>query len=366
MATEVIRVVDPDSGSGYHYDSLSDWEADLGDTTTGDLPTDDMIATAKCRCTGGTADTTAVTIDGWTTDSTRYIKVWTDPTESYRHAGTYPTGNKYRIEAAVGSWGAVISSEESYVRVIGIAVYLRYADEGQTAAVSINAYSGESYISANICKMEDGYQSGIGIRTAGGTAYIYNNIIYGFDNFDSGSLSSGGIAGTKYSDGTAYVYNNTLVDCDSGLISQDENGGTIYAKNNLCYSCGVPAVGEFAAGTDYNATDAAAMGYTVVGGGNIHDELSQTFTFAGTSDYHLAATDAGAKGYGVNLYNDANLPFQDDIDGEDRGGSGATWDIGADELILVITQEGFRFRNDDGDEDGATWKAAENVDIYVQ
>ena len=33
MATEIVRIVDPDMGSGYHYDSISDWEVDLGDST---------------------------------------------------------------------------------------------------------------------------------------------------------------------------------------------------------------------------------------------------------------------------------------------------------------------------------------------
>jgi len=59
MATTVAKVVDPDVGSGYDYDSAYDWEvAQQGDLTGAR----NEIAVAKCRCTAGTADTTSVTI----------------------------------------------------------------------------------------------------------------------------------------------------------------------------------------------------------------------------------------------------------------------------------------------------------------
>jgi len=96
--------------------------------------------------------------------------------------------------------------------------------------------------------------------------------------------------------------------------------------------------------------------------------VSQTFSFVGAADFHLQANDTGALGYGLNLYNDATYPFQDDIDGQDRGGAAAAWDIGADEYVsaaATIEQEGFRFRNDDGDEDGATWKANQDTNISL-
>ncbi|MFH2076319.1 MAG: hypothetical protein ABIJ57_13400, partial [Pseudomonadota bacterium] len=61
MASEVIKIVDPDSGAGFDYDSLFDWEAgEQADLTSGD----GTIAVAKCRCTGGTVDSTGFTING--------------------------------------------------------------------------------------------------------------------------------------------------------------------------------------------------------------------------------------------------------------------------------------------------------------
>jgi hypothetical protein len=117
MATTVTKVVDPDSGAGYDYASLFDWEAAQQGDLTGAR---DEIAVAKCRCTGGTADTTNVTIDGWTTSTTQYIKIWTDPAESYRHNGTYQTGNKYRIETTINTRS--IQVLENYVHFYGIQI----------------------------------------------------------------------------------------------------------------------------------------------------------------------------------------------------------------------------------------------------
>jgi len=68
------------------------------------------------------------------------------------------------------------------------------------------------------------------------------------------------------------------------------------------------------------------------------DRNSQTFSFtdASNGDFHLTASDTGARGYGTNLYNDSVYAFQTDIDGDDRGGSGAQWDIGADECVVSL------------------------------
>jgi hypothetical protein len=119
MATEVVHVVDPDMGSGYDYDSLYDWEAGEQGDLTG---VRNEIAVAKCRCTGGTADSTAVLVDGWTTSATQYVKIWTDPAESYRHDGTYQTGNKYRLALSRAD-GFLLESTESYTQVIGLQIY---------------------------------------------------------------------------------------------------------------------------------------------------------------------------------------------------------------------------------------------------
>jgi len=99
------------------------------------------------------------------------------------------------------------------------------------------------------------------------------------------------------------------------------------AKNCLTAACTDGFDGTIT--TSYCATD-LAEGLSGTG-----DRNSQTFSFVSTAskDFHLTSSDTGAKDYGTNLYDDAVYPFQTDIDGQDRGGSGAQWDIGADEYL---------------------------------
>ena len=65
---------------------------------------DSAIAVANCRSTGGSADTSAVTVGtGWTTSATNYIKIWTDPDDEYgRHNGKWDEG-KYRLVTNSGN-----------------------------------------------------------------------------------------------------------------------------------------------------------------------------------------------------------------------------------------------------------------------
>src|SRR5512135_890726 len=117
MATEVIKVVDPDSGTGFDYSSLAAWEADYGGAGTGDIVSLNKQVTAKCRCTNGTTDGPTA-IDAFTTDVTRFVKIWTDPSESYRSTtGVYTTGNKYRI---TGSNTNLLVINVKYIKIHGL------------------------------------------------------------------------------------------------------------------------------------------------------------------------------------------------------------------------------------------------------
>jgi hypothetical protein len=124
---------------------------------------------------------------------------------------------------------------------------------------------------------------------------------------------------------TNYLYSNTIADCAAG-IRRTSSGVTL--KNNLVYSIATASstyVGTFGATSDYNSTDANDD----VGVG-ANERKSQTFTFVDSANdnFKLTTSDAGAYNLGMNLYNDANWPFQDDIVDTDRGGVGAVWSIG--------------------------------------
>jgi hypothetical protein len=83
------------------------------------------IAVAKCRTSTGVPDTTAVTIDGWTTGENNYIKIYTPVSSSevgtsQRHNGTWDD-NKYRIEYSDEN---VVTLNENYITVEGLQVHL--------------------------------------------------------------------------------------------------------------------------------------------------------------------------------------------------------------------------------------------------
>ena len=103
MATTRTRTVKP---SGGDYTTLSAWEA--GEQA--DLPSLDEIRQAECYAM---QDTTAVTIDGWTTDATRYIRIFAAPGAEARVP--YDTTNAYRLE--VTDVNGMVLVNEAFVRI---------------------------------------------------------------------------------------------------------------------------------------------------------------------------------------------------------------------------------------------------------
>jgi hypothetical protein len=297
----------------------------------------DEIAVAKCRCTGGTADVSACVISGWTTDDTHYIKIWTDPTESYRHAGVW-SDSKYRITpSGIDDTGITVLDEGTVgVQIIGIQFqetsYNSYGAENRGCIFLRNGT--EIVISHNIFRQYGSAAGCYGIYMSANCVkpnYFYNNLFYDFDTVGGYGMGSkgDGPGGAVYN----RIYNNTFIHCTTGVYD-DGNRGVYY--NNLFHGCTEDIYNISESGhSDYNAsTNSSIVSGSYEGA---HDRVSQTFTFIDHDgkDFHLSASDTGAKGYGTNLYNDANYPFQTDIDGDDRGGSGAVWDIGADEVITV-------------------------------
>ena len=319
MAVEVVKIVDPDDGAGADYTSLSAWEA--GEQR--DLVSADEIAVAKCRCTGGSADTTAVSIYGWTTSSGCYIRIWTDPDEDYRHDGKWNT-NKYRLE--VGNNSCIII-QEHYVRIDGLQIELTTSTERYAIWLKPDG-SSDVRISNTIIK---GVVSGgswvTGINTWGSSndavLKCWNNIIYGFNGY--------GGAGIGNYNGILYAYNNTVSDCRMGIRNYDPYDAVTHAVNNAVFNNDDDFSGSFFT-CDYNASDDVdgTNAVDISPGANEEDDWNDAFVDYANGDFHIKNADsvlcnAGTNDPGSGLYSD-------DIDGDARSG---TWDIGADEYIGV-------------------------------
>jgi hypothetical protein len=218
----------------------------------------------------------------------------------------------------------------NYVRLTGLQIKAPARDYRG----AIIAAGGCSYlrISYNIIKSVDTssytWRNGIQIgASSSGPSYIWNNIIYDFLGTGNYAIYMG-----HDSNRSGLIANNTVINCYTGIYG-DSYGG-VDLKNNLVKGCAVPFSSTGNWKTAYNnACDNVDSGIAADDEQNTHE--SHTFTFVGAADFHLASNDAGALGYGLNLYNDAALAFQDDIDGQDRGGAGAPWDIGADEYVAA-------------------------------
>ena len=222
MAAEVVKIIDPNGGAGYDYLSLNAWETAMQK----DLMAADEISIAKCRCTGGTADTTSCTILDWTTDVNRYIKIWTDPAEGYRHNGTYQTGNKYRMEV---SNNYCLQIQEENVKVYGIEFKTTATGSGQSAAIGVNTIVGTNLIEIAQCVIKGVLSStgvcyGIVVNDVDTVIKIGNNIVY---DMTYSTILNRGISLTNCA--TAYLYNNTCFNCRYGF---ERIAGNVYAKNN--------------------------------------------------------------------------------------------------------------------------------------
>ena len=289
---------------------------------------DSAIAVAKCRASTGAADTTAVTITGWTTSATNYIKVWTDPTEGYRHEGKWDD-RKYRIDIAVGT---AIDISEDFIKIDGL----------QVKVTSSSAYSIFGFRASNLPGGSHTWISNnIVVGVLGGTTHgegitmnyydnpsdparvwdIWNNVVYGFNT----SGSNGILGNSGDSIFLVRIYNNTVYDCDGGI-----GGGEDYIlKNNISYNNNTDYFwNPNTSSTNNLSSDNSAPAY-----GTYYRNATVTFADETNDDFHLKQSDTGAKNVGANLSADANLPFSTDIDGSTRTG---TWDIGADEAAIQV------------------------------
>ncbi|MCK4945950.1 MAG: hypothetical protein KAS59_06785, partial [Alphaproteobacteria bacterium] len=295
-------------------------------SNTGDM----AISVASCRSSAGTADTTAVIIDGWTTLDTNYIKIYTEAEN--RHSGIW-SESVYRLSGTVAANDTyILDIKENYVEVEGLQISLTNSG-GYTGCKAVNidsqVASSEISLNSNIIKgvISEVNSEATGIYANGVDiiAKIYNNIIYDFVNGTTAN-TAGIVTATG---GTYYLYNNSLIDNYLGI---NIGAGTAAAKNNIVKGSGdVNAyIGTFAVGTDYNATDITDE----IGSGS-NNQILQTFLFVNESgdDFHLAAIDTSARNSGTDLSADVNLSISDDIDGNIRLGA---WDIGADEGGKVI------------------------------
>ncbi|MFA6048103.1 MAG: hypothetical protein WCV59_00120 [Parcubacteria group bacterium] len=307
---------------------------DASHLNTANLTTADVVLNIPCYYDSG-GDTGEVTINGYTTDATRYIKVYT-PTDvvteantNQRHDGVW-SDTKYNISAPVYPQGDAIAIQDQYVRIIGL--QLKRGGSGTYNTIAIEVNSSNADIEDNImdgAATYDNDSGGISIGQFDEPVNVYNNIIYNF-RFGIYCYDNGG---NGY--GTVYIYNNTLVDNTYGLETYYSDD--LYVKNNLAVGGTAYVIlynqgAAFTTANNISSDDTSPnSGVTDCGG---HSCRNQTVSFvdSGNDNFHLSGADTSAKNSGVDL----SATFTTDIDGQTRPTGASTWDIGADERLVDV------------------------------
>ena len=317
----------------HEFASLSD--AIAGASDVNHLNTANLVAgtyVLNIPCYYDTAsDSTSVTIIGYTTGPSNYIKIYapnntaTEVNQSQRHNGTWSSTAYNLRQLAFGGDYVVISN--SNVKLIGLQISgENTAGDANEIKISGGAFSG---IEIGYCIIRGSgntaFGTNIGIHiysnSDGSTVKIYNNLIY--------NQKTDGIIG-DFSDGSnIYVYNCTLIGPGGTSTGIDNTGSnTFVVKNTIVQGWSNGFSGTYDAASGYNISDLAAD----VPGSPSYNSTIVLFVNSASSNYHLSAFDTAARDAGADLSSDTNLSFSDDIDGQGRSGS---WDIGADEYIVA-------------------------------
>src|SRR6185503_2643929 len=278
----------------------------------------------------GVADTQTVASTPWdmTTSATNYLLIQgNNRTGKYQTAAPY-----YRMEVTNPVTGTIYNNIPCHWRIDGVQIKVTCTGGGSDIGFkSTNANQTATDIDCRIsnCICWGVVPSGSTIRLetrwqapgANGRNRVWNCLAIdcttGFNN-DFGPTNVASVTSP------GEFYNCTADGCSFSYV-EDADMKVINCLSAAATSIGF--VGTFVTGSDYHAEDDGN------GAPGAHSRTLQTFTFvnAAADDFHLAATDAGARDFGTA--DPSGGIFLDDVDGQTRV---APWDIGFDEYVAAV------------------------------
>lgn len=321
------------------YTSLAAAEAgatDANHLNTADLVTGNYQLNFPCYYDSG-PDTTAVTVDGYTTGADNYIRIYAPNNMSaeanrwQRHGGAWDD-LRYNL-VITNNHG--IKTQDGHIRLEGLQIRLTGVTGNRMGVFvtgSIGAGS-DIRVFGNILRGDTStgdWHMGIDVwQTSGsGVVNITNNVIYDFRR-----TTGSNAVGIGVEDGwiTSRIYNNTIYNCGLGFYRW---GGTAILKNNLIQAT---VAANYGGTIDASSTHNISQDATAPATGVYYRNKKVEFSDIANKNLHLSAADNVAKGVGADLSADANFAFNIDIDGNTRPSPPTgTWDIGADEGATAV------------------------------
>lgn len=303
--------------------------ADANHLNSANLTSSDVVLNIPCYNDAGAADTTQVVINGWTTDATRYLRIYTpddtnlEANTSQRHNGTR-SSSKYRLEVSV-NWDASLYIRNDYVRIEGLQIKQTssFGNGAVTVYPTDNNAATDVRISDTIAYDSAG---GYGFGLLTGKVTIMNSIAVG--------NAVQGFYVTASGSSTDFHFYNTVSAKNGTYGYYTEGYRTINCSN--CYAGG-NTTADF--GKDANGTVNLTTSYSADGSLSSTTAPYTTATFtsvtAGSENVHITASSL-LRNKGTNLSGDSYWLHPDgsrDIDGDYRG---SIWSVGVDQIPIQI------------------------------
>ena len=301
----------------------------------------------------------ALTIDGYTTDETHYIRMFT-PTESdevgtsQRHTGVEGTGVVIQpTNSSPSAIFSILQTNEDFTRFEGIEIDGSGVTNGEEVFgvlfASALTDASDSYVDdmiihdlTNSTTDETDESLVIGIYVVDGSALVKNTIIYDLNNVSTHASSTANGVFLGSGSETVYVYNTTgynlsTINASSFMYRvSDSATTTLNIKNSYCgkFSSAGQCYYNAGSGTLNQTTNVSSDTSADGTAGDSKTDYDAYFVNAtsatGETDLHLRGPAGFLWGLdGSDLSSDAVLPVTDDIDGASRDAD--TPDIGADE-----------------------------------
>ncbi len=285
--------------------------------------------TITCQATTDAADTTAATVNGFTTAAANYVSIEAGASDRARSTG-YVT-SKFRMTQ---SDTIIMAVQDNHVRVDGIQFGLTITANNTAYCYNVTAVATGDLRASN-CYFEAvsmaGTGQGMGVRTADADADLtmWNCI---FNNFLSGADTA--FRATFFSaKDTVFLYNCLAYGCYHGFSGGGNGIHNSVSFNNTNDFDGTWTTIDFCASDDNDGTNNVA-------GNEADADWTTDFNDAANGDFTLL-TGSPLKGGGTD--DPSGSGFGDpDINGDSRT---STWDVGPDEFIAVAaTGQAFRLR----------------------